>query len=249
MIKKTKSMDSSSIDHSELSKFNKNIDEWWNINGEFKTLHEINPIRINYITKAIKDHFKQKNNELSLLDVGCGGGLLSAPMARLGFKVSALDANEHNIHALSEYSQQHKLDIKLFNETVESHAKMKISYDIILCMEVVEHVANLGEFLHDLGQMLRPGGLMIISTINRTPKSYLEAIIMAEYVLRLVPRRTHDYNKFVRPSEIALHLEKPGLKPLHLQGMTYSPFKRKWQLTDNLDVNYFAIFKKSSAGN
>ncbi|MGC0371524.1 MAG: hypothetical protein DGJ47_000213 [Rickettsiaceae bacterium] len=237
-------MQDSSIDYTELNKFNKTDQEWWDPSGEFKTLHQINPVRIDYIRSIIKQSFSKESSEISLLDIGCGGGLISAPMARMGYEVTSLDPNHYNIDACRTYSEKNNLKTKLVNKTVEDHAIENKKYDVILCLEVVEHVANLDKFLHDTQSMLKEGGVIIFSTINRTPKAYGLAIIMAEYVLRWVPQRTHDFNKFIKPSELVSKLEGTNLKLIELKGLALSVLQNKWHLSDDIDVNYFATFKK-----
>ncbi|MCP5369422.1 MAG: bifunctional 2-polyprenyl-6-hydroxyphenol methylase/3-demethylubiquinol 3-O-methyltransferase UbiG [Rickettsiaceae bacterium] len=239
-------MNKTSINQAELAKFNKTEQEWWDINGEFQLLHIINPLRIEYIIAQINKHFSNRNyNELKLLDIGCGGGLISVPLARMNFDVTSLDANNYNIEALSAHIKQHNITLKLIANTLEEHVKTFQKYDIIICLEVIEHIENPAEFLKNINSILNKGGIVILSTINRTCKSYAFAIIMAEYVLRMVKRGTHEYKKFLRPSEIVGYLSDTELKLQELKGLEMSPWSRKWTLTDNIDVNYFAIFKKS----
>ncbi|HJK86240.1 MAG TPA: bifunctional 2-polyprenyl-6-hydroxyphenol methylase/3-demethylubiquinol 3-O-methyltransferase UbiG [Candidatus Megaira endosymbiont of Nemacystus decipiens] len=244
--KKILLMHNSSIDYTELNKFNKTAHQWWDPEGEFKTLHQINPLRIEYITKTIESHYNSTPNKTKILDIGCGGGLVSAPMSRLGFDMSALDANESNIKAISDYSQDHNLNIDLFHETVENHVLRNKKYDVILCLEVIEHVAHVSSFLNNLNSMLKPDGILILSTINRTRCAYFYAIVMAEYLLGWVPKNTHDYNKFLKPSEIVSKLSKTDLKLFNLQGLSYLPLKNRWKLSNDIDINYFASFKKDS---
>ena len=231
----------SSIDQEELAKFSKTDKEWWDPKGEFEPLHKLNPLRIKYINSVISKHFKS-TKDLKLLDVGCGGGLVSVPMFKSGFKVTGLDANEHNIKAADEHAKHNKLDIEYINITVEEHIDLGKKYDVVLCLEVIEHVANPEEFVKNISQLVTNGGLVIFSTINRTKKSYLLAIIMAEYILRWVPKKTHDYSKFVKPSEFVHMLQDTTLNLKELKGMSLSPVTQKWNLSDDIDVNYFSVF-------
>jgi 2-polyprenyl-6-hydroxyphenyl methylase/3-demethylubiquinone-9 3-methyltransferase len=239
----------SSIDQEELNKFNRTYEQWWDRSGEFKTLHDINPIRIKYITDKIREKFNIKGTisdplkNLDIIDVGCGGGLISMPMSDLGSNVTCLDANENNIKAASDYAKQHNLQVEFVNSTVEEFifaTKKPSSYDVVLCLEVIEHVANPPEFVQNLTKLLKPNGLMILSTINRTLKSYLQAIIMAEYVLGWMPRGTHDYNKFVKPSELKKMIQDSAFDLQELMGLKLNPLLNEWYLADDIDVNYFA---------
>jgi 2-polyprenyl-6-hydroxyphenyl methylase/3-demethylubiquinone-9 3-methyltransferase len=243
----------SSIDKEELNKFNKTYSEWWDTNGEFKTLHQINPIRIEYIISKIKRHFgisgtkKHLLSGLSLLDVGSGGGLISVPMSQFGAKVTGLDANKHNVKAAEIHAKEHKLNINYLNTTIEQHIYSEEKYDIILCLEVMEHVAHPDDFIVNLSKLLNPGGLLIISTINRTVKSYLLAIVGAEYVLRWVPVKTHNYSKFIKPSELVRISQNTSLKIEELKGLIFSVLQQDWLLSDDIDVNYFAVFSMARA--
>lgn len=231
----------SSIDPDELNKFNKTEQEWWDLNGEFKFLHQINPIRKSYIKSIVDKHF-DSSKDLKLLDVGCGGGLVSVQMEQLGFNVTAIDANSYNIEAAKSYADRNNLDINYINVTVEEHIGSEEKYDIIVCLEVIEHVANSKEFVDNISKLLKPGGVIIFSTINRTKKSYFLAIVMAEYVLGWIPRQTHDYSKFVKPSEFVHMLKNTNLSLKELKGLSLSPMSNKWRLSDDIDVNYFAVF-------
>jgi len=238
----------SSIDQEELNKFNKTYTEWWDNEGEFKTLHQINPVRVDYITAKIKQHFNiSELNGLELLDVGSGGGLISVPMLQLGARVTGLDANEHNVKAAKFYAKEHKLSINYLHSTIEQHVSSDKKYDIILCLEVLEHVANPSDFIVNLSKLLAPGGILITSTINRTAKSYLLAIVAAEYVLRWVPVKTHNYAKFIKPSELVKMSQKTDLRIEELKGLVFQILGQEWQLSDDIDVNYFAVFSMPRA--
>lgn len=239
-------MKKTSINQAELNKFNKTTEEWWDINGEFKMLHVINPLRIDYIMTQVNKYFENTPyNKLKLLDIGCGGGLISAPLARMNFDVTSLDANNHNINALSNHIKKQDIKLKLVASTLEEHVKNSPKYDIVICLEVIEHIDNVQEFLSNINSILNKNGILILSTINRTCKSYGLAIVMAEYILGMVKKGTHEYSKFLKPSEIVDYLSSTNLELQELKGLEMSPWSRKWQLTDNIDVNYFAVFKQS----
>lgn len=236
-----------SIDQIELDKFNKTTEEWWDINGEFKMLHKINPVRLEYLKSKIINHYaleykdKLPLNGMKILDVGCGGGLISMPLAQMGAQVTGVDANKHNIDAASQYAKDNKIDIELKHTTAEKLLpKAKQSYDVVISLEVIEHVANPKEFVQNLARLIKPGGMIVLSTINRTIKSYIYAIVMAEYVLGWVPKRTHDHSKFVKPSELTKMINNTGLSLKELKGMILDLPSTKWQLSMDIDVNYFA---------
>lgn len=240
----------SSIDEEELNKFSKTNQEWWDLNGEFKTLHEINPIRIDYIKSIILKHFELPNSftkplkNIKLLDIGSGGGLVCKPMYEFGADVTGIDANEHNTRAARAYAKERKLNIKYVNNTVENYIlENNEKYDVILCLEVIEHVANPKEFVQNISKLLKPDGVLILSTINRTLKSFTQAIIIAEYILGWVPKNTHKYSKFIKPSELVSMLKNTPLNLSELKGLKLSLPNKIWELSDDIDINYFAIFK------
>ena len=226
----------SSIDAHEIEKFNRTHEQWWDEKGEFSILHEINPIRIEYITSQIREKFQYN---AKVLDVGCGGGLISVPLHKLGFKITGIDANKYNQKAAKDYAKLNNLDIEFIHDTVEQYVQCEIKYDVILCLEVLEHVANPQEFLKNLASMLKPGGILILSTINRTIKAYALTILIAEYVLGWVKKGTHDYSKFFKPSEIVSMLEDSDLELREMKGITYAPIENKWFLSDDIETNYF----------
>lgn len=241
----------SSIDHSELNKFNKTSSEWWDKSGEFKILHKINPIRLAYITDKIIDHFnipklpkslKKPLKDLNIIDIGCGGGLITIPICKLGANVTAIDANEHNIEASSQHAKKDNLKINFVNITVEEYIANYPSslYDAVLCLEVIEHVANQETFIQNLLKLLKPNGILIISTINRTIKSYAQAIIAAEYILKWVAMRTHNHSKFLKPSELHQIISKNNFCLKDLTGLKFNCLTNNWYLSDDIDVNYFA---------
>ncbi len=238
----------SSVDQEEIVKFEKNADQWWNEDGHYKMLHQITPVRLKYIKEKIAQHhnFSLNNNldsfkELSILDVGCGGGLISIPLAKLGAKVTAIDPNISNVDAAKMRATEEKAKADFKAETAEEHLiKNKGKYDVVISLEVIEHVSNPSEFMKNLCELARPGGMVIVSTLNRTPKSYMLAIIMAEYVMGMVPKKTHNYNKFVKPSELSNMINGTKFSIMELKGLKLELPWRKWQLSNDIDVNYFA---------
>ncbi len=231
------------INKEEIQKFSKLADEWWDVNGKFKPLHMFNPIRIEYILDEISKHFKldkQKKlflKNLEILDIGCGGGLISEPIARLGGNVTGIDASEKNIKIASLHSKENNLKIAYLNKSPEQ-LDNKEKFDIILNLEVVEHVDNLDLYLNSCYKLLKPNGLMFTATINRTFTSYVKAIIGAEYILRWLPIGTHDWNKFIKPEELQKKLVDINLLTNNIKGLEFNPIFNKWKKTENLSVNY-----------
>ncbi len=238
------------INKEEIQKFSNLADQWWDVKGKFKPLHLFNPIRIEYITDQIKLHFNLKNNShnflkgLKILDIGCGGGLISEPMARLGAKVTGIDASEKNVKIAEIHSKKSGLVIKYLNKSPEQ-LKINEEFDIILNLEVVEHVENLDLYLSSCKNLLKKDGLMFTATLNRTLTSYLKAIIGAEYILRWLPIGTHDWNKFLKPEELEKNLENQKFRTVDIKGLEFNPFKKKWKRSDNLSVNYIICSKKN----
>ena len=238
------------INRDEIQKFSKLANEWWDVNGKFKPLHLFNPIRIEYILEEISDHFnleKGKNNlldGLEILDIGCGGGLISEPMARLGGNVTGIDAGEKNIKIASLHCKKSNLKINYLNKSPEQ-LKEKEKFDIILNLEVVEHVDNLDLYLQSCSDLLKKNGLMFTATINRTLISYIKAIIGAEYVLRWLPIGTHDWNKFVKPEELIKKLIDKKFRTNNIKGLEFNPIFNKWKKSDNLSVNYIVCSLKN----
>ena len=231
------------INKEEIQKFSKLADEWWDVNGKFKPLHMFNPIRIEYILEEIKKHFKLDRKkklllkDLEILDIGCGGGLISEPMARLGGNVTGIDAAERNIKIASLHSKEGNLKIKYLNKSPEQ-LEEKEKFDIILNLEIVEHVDNLDLYLQSCYNLLKKNGLMFTATINRTLTSYIKAIIGAEYVLRWLPIGTHDWNKFIKPEELQRKLADKKFVTNNIKGLEFNPIFNKWKKSDNLSVNY-----------
>ncbi|WP_299203212.1 bifunctional 2-polyprenyl-6-hydroxyphenol methylase/3-demethylubiquinol 3-O-methyltransferase UbiG [uncultured Tateyamaria sp.] len=233
------------VDPSEIAKFEAMAAEWWDPNGKFKPLHMLNPCRLDYITTQIAAEFDRdltgpKAFEgLRILDIGCGGGLLSEPMARLGAEVVGADAAERNIPVAQVHAKQSGLTIDYRHTTAEDMAAAGEQFDVVLNMEVVEHVADPLGYLTACRQLLKPGGLHICSTINRNPKSYLMAIIGAEHVMRWLPKGTHEWNKFITPDELFDLMRNAGLDPVDRKGFIFNPLTWDWKLSDtDLSVNY-----------
>ena len=231
------------INKEEIQKFSNLADEWWDVNGKFKPLHMFNPIRIEYILDKISKHFKlnrEKDNllkNLEILDIGCGGGLISEPMARLGGNVTGIDAAEKNIKIASLHSQKNNLKINYINKSPEQ-LKEKEKFDVILNLEIVEHVDNLDLYLKSCSNLLKKNGLMFTATINRTLISYIKAIVGAEYVLRWLPIGTHDWNKFIKPEELQKKLIDKNFATNDISGLEFNPLLGKWKKSNNLSVNY-----------
>jgi 2-polyprenyl-6-hydroxyphenyl methylase/3-demethylubiquinone-9 3-methyltransferase len=239
------------IDPAEVAKFEAMAAEWWNPNGKFKPLHMLNPTRLDYITTQIAAEFdrdltaKHPFAGLRILDIGCGGGLLSEPMARLGADVVGADAAARNIPVARLHAEQSGLAIDYRHATAEDLVAAGEQFDAVLNMEVVEHVADPLAYLTACRNLLKPGGLMICSTINRNPKSYLMAIIGAEYVMRWLPRGTHEWSKFITPDELFDLLRQAGLDPVDRKGMVFNPIRWSWSLSDrDLSVNYVTASRR-----
>ncbi|KIC49823.1 bifunctional 2-polyprenyl-6-hydroxyphenol methylase/3-demethylubiquinol 3-O-methyltransferase UbiG [Tateyamaria sp. ANG-S1] len=233
------------VDPSEIAKFEAMAAEWWDPNGKFKPLHMLNPCRLDYITSQIAAEFDRDLTEpeafkgLRILDIGCGGGLLSEPMARLGAEVVGADAAERNIPVAKVHAEQSGLTIDYRHTTAEDMAAAGEQFDVVLNMEVVEHVADPLSYLTACRQLLKPGGLHICSTINRNPKSYMMAIIGAEHVMRWLPKGTHEWNKFITPDELFDLMRNAGLDPVDRKGFVFNPLTWAWKLSDtDLSVNY-----------
>jgi 2-polyprenyl-6-hydroxyphenyl methylase/3-demethylubiquinone-9 3-methyltransferase len=244
-------MTKSTINEEEVEKFSRIADEWWDKNGKFKPLHKFNPIRIEFVKNKLIDHFNLDGDcetplkNLKIADVGCGGGLLSEPFASLGAKVTAIDASEKNIKVASLHAKESNLDIKYQNIDVETLSSQKEKFDVVLAMEIIEHVDNVDVFIEHLGKCLNKGGILFIATLNRTLTSYVKAIIGAEYILRWLPTGTHSWKKFLKPSEINDMTQSSNLALIESKGFDYNPLQDVWKLTNNLDVNYVMVFHKS----
>jgi len=241
------------VDPSEIAKFEAMAAEWWDENGKFKPLHMLNPTRLDYITTQIAAEFDRDTRQpkpfagLRLLDIGCGGGLLCEPMARLGATVVGADAAERNIPVAKVHAEQSGLEIDYRHTTAEAMAEAGEQFDVVLNMEVVEHVADPLAYLTACQQLLKPGGLHICSTINRNPKSFLFAIIGAEYVMRWLPKGTHEWDKFITPDELFDLLRNAGLDPIDRMGFVFDKLRWSWSLSPrDLSVNYVTASRKVS---
>ena len=234
---------STTINKEEIQKFSRLADEWWDVNGKFKPLHMFNPIRIEYITDKIKNYFNLKKDKanfldgLNILDIGCGGGLISEPLARLGANVTGIDASDKNINVAMLHSQKNGLKINYINSSPENLKDFK-KFDIILNLEIVEHVEDVKLYIKSCGKLLRKNGLMFTATLNRSFTSYVKAIIGAEYLLRWLPIGTHDWNKFVKPEELEKFLSQENFSTLDITGLKFNPILRKWKKSSDLSVNY-----------
>jgi 2-polyprenyl-6-hydroxyphenyl methylase / 3-demethylubiquinone-9 3-methyltransferase len=241
-----------SVDPVEIKRFADMAEAWWDPRGKFRALHRLNPLRVGYIRDRAAERFgrdplqSRPLSGLRLLDVGCGGGLVAEPMTRLGANVVGADAALRNIGIAARHSEQSGLDIDYRHVTVEALAAAGEVFDVILCMEVVEHVADLESFLGSSSMMLRPGGLLIAATLNRTLKAFALAVVGAEYVLRWLPQGTHDWRKFLRPHELARLLRAADLTVRDVTGVTYSPLQDAWSLGTDLDINYMMTATKES---
>ena len=240
---------STTINKEEIQKFSDLAEEWWDVNGKFKPLHMFNPIRIEYITEEIKKYFKITKNKpdflegLNILDIGCGGGLISEPMARLGANVTGIDASEKNINIAQVHSKKSGLQINYITASPENLNNNE-KFDIILNLEIVEHVDNVNLYIKSCSKLLKKNGLMFTATLNRSFISYIKAIIGAEYILRWLPIGTHDWNKFIKPEELVNFLSKERFSTIDVKGLKFNPFFKKWKRSNDLSVNYIiASFK------
>jgi len=240
----------STVNKDEIEKFSKLADEWWDINGKFKPLHMFNPIRIEYILDIATTHFKIDKNKkfalknLKILDIGCGGGLISEPMKRLGADITAIDASKKNINIAKAHAKKNNLNITYLNSKPESLGT-KNRFDVILNLEVVEHVENLDLYLESCFKLLKPKGIMFTATINRTLTSYLKAIVGAEYILRWLPIGTHDWNKFIKPEELEKKITDLKFSIVDVAGLSFNPLFREWKKTKDLSVNYILVARKN----
>ena len=241
------------VDPAEISKFEAMAAEWWDLNGKFKPLHMLNPCRLDYITSQIAGEFDRDLKDpvpfkgLRILDIGCGGGLLAEPMARLGAEVIGADAAERNIPVAQVHAEQSGLSIDYRHTTAEAMAADGEQFDVVLNMEVVEHVASPIDYLTACHDLLKPGGLHICSTINRNPKSYVMAIVGAEHIMRWLPKGTHEWSKFITPDELFDLLRQSGLNPVDKKGFVFNPVAWTWRLSDrDLSVNYVTASLKTA---
>jgi 2-polyprenyl-6-hydroxyphenyl methylase / 3-demethylubiquinone-9 3-methyltransferase len=239
------------LDPGEVERFQRMADDWWNPNGQFKPLHALTPARIGYLRDTMKGHFGREGQTdrplagLRVLDIGCGGGLVAEPLTRLGAQVTGIDPGSDTIATARAHAQSQGLVIDYRVTTIEQIAASGETFDCVTCLEVVEHVFDVGAFLASAAQAVRPGGLLIVSTLNRTLKSYGLAIIGAEYILGWLPRGTHDWNRFVTPDEMAIYLKRAGLGVPKFTGLVLDPLRDEWRLSGDTGVNYFAASGKT----
>ena len=239
----------STVNKDEIEKFSKLADEWWDIDGKFKPLHMFNPIRIEYILDTTLSNFKIDKDKkyplrnLKILDIGCGGGLISEPMTRLGAAVTGIDASSKNINTAKAHAKKNNLNITYLNCQPED-LDTKNKYDIILNLEVVEHVENLDLYLESCFYLLKPKGIMFTATLNRTLTSYVKAIVGAEYILKWLPIGTHDWNKFLKPEELEKKLTNLNFSIINLTGLSFNPLFQEWKRTKNFSVNYILVAQK-----
>ena len=237
------------VNKKEIEKFSKMAEEWWDVEGKFKPLHKFNPIRIKYIKESVIENFKLQNNEklplngINLLDIGCGGGLLSEPMCRLGATVTGIDASAKNIEIAKIHAKKNNLNINYICTSPEKIQKEK--FNVILNMEIVEHVENVDLFLNSSSSLLKKDGLMFVATINKTLKSYLFAIIGAEYILRWLPIGTHEWEKFIKPDDLKNILSKFDMTMIKTDGVKFNPILDKWSLSKDTSINYISKFIKN----
>jgi 2-polyprenyl-6-hydroxyphenyl methylase/3-demethylubiquinone-9 3-methyltransferase len=242
-------MKSNTINKKEIEKFSRIASQWWDPNGKFKPLHNFNPIRIEYIKNSIIKHFKIKSStkslrKINILDIGCGGGLLSEPMCRLGANVVGIDASDKNIEVAKFHAKKNNLKINYICSSPET-LRISKKFDVILNMEIIEHVDDIDYFIKKSSQLLKKNGLMFVATLNKTLKSYFFAIIGAEYILRWLPIGTHDWEKFVKPKDLIEISKKNNLKIEELDGLKFDLLKNKWNISKDKSVNYIARFKKN----
>lgn len=239
------------VDPADLRRFAGQADAWWNPDGSFFALHQLNPVRLGFIRSRLSSHFRRDPGllrpftGLSLVDIGCGGGLVTEPMARLGFSVKGIDPSPEAIARASEHARSANLDIDYRVETVEETVDTRTQFDVVLALEVIEHAADRDGFLHRVGSLVAPAGAAIVATLNRTSRSFVLAIVGAEYVLGWIPRGTHDWRKFVRPSELILSLGCNRLRTLEITGVIYDPGDAQWHLSRDVEVNYLVLAAKT----
>ena len=248
---------SASVNRADVDRFDRLGELWWDASGAMGILHKINPIRVDYIRDHACRNFKQDGSPrdryaerpldgLSIVDIGCGGGILSESLADLGAHVTGVDPAPKNIEVARRHAERSALQIDYRNSTAEDLANGSEQFDVVAALEVIEHVEGQSAFVATLGSLVKPGGLLFLATIDRTPKSYVLAILGAEYVLRWVPRGTHSYEKFVRPDELSGWVRRAGLREVDRSGMSYQPLARNWRRSHDTDVNYMMMAKKDA---
>jgi 2-polyprenyl-6-hydroxyphenyl methylase / 3-demethylubiquinone-9 3-methyltransferase len=253
MADRIKAEAGSTVDAAEVARFSAYATEWWDPRGKMAMLHRFNPVRLAFIKQAACRHFERDERRLDalaglrVLDIGCGGGILSEPLARLGAAVVGADPSQTNVEAAKLHAAEAGVVVDYRTTTAEALADEGEGFDVVLAMEVVEHVADLGLFISRCAEMVRPGGLMITATLNRTLKSFALAIVGAEYVLRWLPRGTHQWEKFVTPNELEAALERRGLRVIDETGVIYNLLADRWQLSTDMDVNYMMVAERAPA--
>lgn len=249
-LKKNINLKSSSVDPEEIIKFNKFADEWWNPNGAFKTVHAFNQVRVEYILNRLSVLFQrnpntpQPLNGLKIIDVGCGAGIVTEPLSNYGADILGIDAAERNIEVAKRHAQKSGASVRYFHALPEDCIEQFGTFDVVLSLEVVEHVVNLEDFLQSLANLVRPGGFLIIGTLNRTLRSYLKAIIGAEYILGWLPRGTHNWSKFVTPAELDQYLCPRGFCIQENCGVALNPLTLRWGINNDISTNYLQIHFK-----
>ena len=242
----------STVDPSEIAKFAAMAEDWWDPEGKFKPLHRLNRARLTYLRDAICRRFdrdpkaRRPLDKLDVLDLGCGGGLISEPMTRLGARVLGADMTAVNVEVAKSHAKTQDLEIDYQHISAENLVQAGESFDAVLALEIIEHVADVDLFIDQCCRLVRPGGLLIFSTINRTPKAYAMAILGAEYIMRWLPKGTHEFDKFVRPEEIAAKIPSATFRTDPPQGLSYDLFQSRWQLSDDTAVNYFLSAYRTS---
>ncbi len=244
--------EASTIDPDEVERFSRVAGQWWDPNGPMAALHRFNPVRLAYIRDRAAAHFDRDPTRfdslagLRVLDIGCGGGILCEPLARLGASIVGADPAERNIAVARRHAAQSGLAIDYRNNSAEALAQAGETFDVVLAMEVVEHVTDVGAFIALAASMVKPGGLLFVATLNRTAKSFALAIVGAEYILRWLPRGTHQWDKFVTPDELEIAIEQAGLQISDDTGVIYNLFADRWQLSNDMDVNYMVVAEKAA---
>ncbi len=234
----------STVDHAEISQFDAHAYNWWDEKGPFSPLHRMNPVRLQFMHNTLATVKNGAYTDASLLDIGCGGGLITEPFARLGMNVTGLDAAPETIRQARTHAYDMLLEITYVNDALENFNPPQ-KFDIVSALEIVEHVADLELFITHCHRMLKPNGVLFLSTLNRTIQSYIEAIFMAELVLKWIPRGTHTWNKFLRPSTLCHQLEKHGLRAFAMAGFAYNPLEKSWRLEERPHTNYILAARRS----
>jgi 2-polyprenyl-6-hydroxyphenyl methylase/3-demethylubiquinone-9 3-methyltransferase len=256
MLRSDKAEPHPSLDPDEVARFDRLGEDWWDIQGPMRALHRFNPVRVDYVVALATRYFKAVGRplpagerpfaELDVLDIGCGGGLLSEPLARLGAKMTAIDPAPNNIEIARRHAEKSGLTIDYQQTTAEALAATGRAFDLVVCMEVIEHVRDVKKFVATTASMVRPQGLLIAATLNRTLKSFALAIFGAEYILRWVPKGTHKWEHFVSPHELAVALRAAKLHVIDATGVTYDPFADRWRESQDMDINYIMAAERKA---